>query len=130
MLNRLVGRNSSAPPPEVWLPAIAAAELAPLTFHDLRHTHASLLIAQGEHPKVISERLSHSSIAVTFDVYGHLMPGLDEEVAERLDQAWLQAIGSETRTVRAPGKVVELPEVHGTPPEQGFRGWALLGSNQ
>ena len=50
----------------------------------LRHTHASLLVAQGEHPKVISERLGHSSIAVTFDVYGHLMPGLDEEVAEKL----------------------------------------------
>ena len=63
LVESVIGRNSSAPPPEVWLPIIAAAELSPLTFHDLRHTHASLLIAQGEHPKVISERLGHSSIA-------------------------------------------------------------------
>ena len=50
-----------------------------------------MLISQGEHPKVISERLGHSSITVTFDVYGHLMPGMDESVAERLDEAWQRA---------------------------------------
>lgn len=70
----------------IWAPAVARAGLEPLRFHDLRHTHASLLIAQGEHPKVIAERLGHSSITVTFDVYGHLMPGIDDQVAERLDR--------------------------------------------
>jgi integrase len=69
----------------VWAPAVSAAGLEPMRFHDLRHTHASMLIAQGEHPKVIAERLGHSSITVTLDVYGHLMPGMDERVADRLE---------------------------------------------
>jgi integrase len=49
------------------------------------HTHAAILIAQGEHPKVIQHRLGHSSIKVTLDTYGHLFEGLDEAAAERLD---------------------------------------------
>jgi integrase len=92
----------------VWIPAVAAAGLGPIRFHDLRHTHAAWLIAQGEHAKVISERLGHSSITVTFDVYGHLMPGMDEGVAERLDDAWQRTSGDETRTTRAPSRVTEI----------------------
>jgi integrase len=92
----------------VWLPAVMAAGMAPLRFHGLRHTHAAWLIAQGEHPKVISERLGHSSITVTFDVYGHLMPGMDEEVAERLDLAWQRANRDETRTIRAPSAIADI----------------------
>jgi integrase len=57
----------------------------PVRFHDLRHTHAAILIAQGEHPKVIQHRLGHSSIKVTLDTYGHLFEGLDEAAAERLN---------------------------------------------
>lgn len=56
-----------------------------MRFHDLRHTHAAMLIAQGEHPKVIQNRLGHSSIKVTLDTYGHLFEGLDVAAAERLD---------------------------------------------
>jgi integrase len=92
----------------IWLPAVAAAGLETLRFHDLRHTHASVLIAQGEHPKVISERLGHASIRTTFDVYGHLMPGMDEEVAERLDHAWQAANDAESRTTRAPSGVTSI----------------------
>lgn len=68
-----------------WYPAVAEAGLEPLRFHDLRHTHAALLIAQGEHPKVIQSRLGHTSISTTLDTYGHLMEGLDVGVADRLD---------------------------------------------
>ena len=99
----------------IWLPAIAAAGFEPLRFHDLRHTHAAVLIAQGEHPKVISERLGHSSITVTLDVYGHLMPGMDEAVAERLDLVWQQAHGDQTRTMRAPSEVLKLSQKKRTP---------------
>jgi integrase len=60
-----------------------------MRFHDLRHTHAAMLIAQGEHPKVIQNRLGHSSIKVTLDTYGHLFEGLDEAAAERLDDAFM-----------------------------------------
>ena len=53
--------------------------------HDLRHTHAAWLIADGEHPKAIQTRLGHGSIAVTMDRYGHLMDGLDDQIALHLD---------------------------------------------
>jgi integrase len=46
-----------------------------IRFYDLRHTHASLLIAEGVHPKKIAERLGHSSIKLTMDTYGHLFEG-------------------------------------------------------
>ena len=71
----------------VWPKAIRAAGLEGFTFHGLRHTLAGLLIAQGAHPKVIQERMRHSSIRVTFDVYGHLLPSMDSRVTAALDDA-------------------------------------------
>ena len=71
----------------VWTPAVEAADLSPLRFHDLRHSHVALLIAQGEHPKLIADRLGHASPTVTMTIYAHLFPGLDEEAAERLEKA-------------------------------------------
>ncbi|GEM_PF-1315333 len=69
--------------------AVAAGNLPPekegLRFHDLRHTCAALLIAQGAHAKAIKERLGHESIVITLDRYGHLLPSLDDELAEALD---------------------------------------------
>jgi len=59
--------------------------------HDLRHTAAALLIAEGAHPKAIMERLGHSSIEVTLDRYGHLLPGLDEFLADKLDGTYRAA---------------------------------------
>lgn len=58
------------------------------SYHDLRHTHAAMLIAMQVQPKVISERLGHASIQITMDVYGYLMPGLQEQVADALDAKW------------------------------------------
>lgn len=59
-----------------------------VTFHDLRHTHAAICIALNVQPKVISERLGHASIKITMDLYGYLMPGMQEQVADALDQRW------------------------------------------
>ena len=70
-----------------WLPAVAAAGLEDVRFHDLRHSHVALLIDLGEHPKTIQGRLGHASISTTLDTYGHLFEGLDEAAAERLDAA-------------------------------------------
>ena len=53
--------------------------------HDARHTFASLLIAAGEDPKRIQSYLGHASITVTFDIYGHLLPGSERESAERIE---------------------------------------------
>jgi integrase len=56
-----------------------------LRFHDLRHTAASLLIAAGAHPKAIQERLGHSTIQITMDRYGHLLPSTDAALTDALD---------------------------------------------
>ncbi len=61
------------------------AGLPDVSFHALRHTHASLLFAQGVHGKVVQERLGHSSIAITLDRYSHMVPSLDRDAADRLD---------------------------------------------
>jgi len=54
--------------------------------HDLRHTHASLMLRQGVHPKIVQERLGHSTISVTLDTYSHVTPGLQEQAALRFEQ--------------------------------------------
>lgn len=55
-------------------------------FHDLRHMHATLLLQQGVHPKIVSERLGHSSVAITLDIYSHSVLGLQEAAARRFDE--------------------------------------------
>jgi integrase len=62
-------------------------------FHDLRHTHATQLLRQGIHPKVVSERLGHSTIALTLDTYSHVLPRMDESAAAKLNAALRDAIG-------------------------------------
>jgi integrase len=70
-------------------PAVVAAGLPDgLRFHDLRHTCAAMLIAQGAHPKEIQERLGHSTIRLTFDRYGHLFPSLDDRLRDGLEAAY------------------------------------------
>ncbi|MFC1873530.1 tyrosine-type recombinase/integrase [Chloroflexota bacterium] len=51
--------------------------------HSARHTHATLMLKQGVHPRVVQERLGHASIAITLDAYSHVMPGLQEAAARR-----------------------------------------------
>ena len=54
-------------------------------FHSLRHTHATLLLKQGVHPKIVQERLGHSSISITLDTYSHVSPGMQRKAAEAFD---------------------------------------------
>jgi integrase len=76
----------------LFCPALRHAGLPEqVRFHDLRHTCAALLIAQGAHPKAIQAHLGHSSIQVTMDRYGHLFPDALEHLADRLDAARTQA---------------------------------------
>ncbi len=69
-----------------FYPLLARAGLPKVRFHDLRHTHASLLLAQGVNPKVVQERLGHSQISLTLDTYSHVMPSLQRDAARRLDE--------------------------------------------
>lgn len=63
-----------------------------LRLHDLRHSHATQLLINGVHPKVVSERLGHSSVGITLDTYSHVLPGLQEEAVKKLDGALRLAI--------------------------------------
>ena len=62
------------------------AALPHLTFHGLRHAHATLALSAGVNPKIVSERLGHSSISVTMDIYSHVLPGMQEEAALAVEQ--------------------------------------------
>ena len=68
-------------------PKLVRAEGLPhLTFHGLRHAHATLALSAGVNPKIVSERLGHSSISVTMDIYSHVLPGMQEEAALAVEQ--------------------------------------------
>lgn len=60
---------------------LGADALPPIRLHDLRHTHATLLLKAGVNVKVVSERLGHASVGITWDVYAHAMPGMQREAA-------------------------------------------------
>lgn len=63
--------------------AVEEADVPPIRLHDVRHTHATLLLKAGINPKVVSERLGHSSVAFTLDTYAHVLPGMQPAAAER-----------------------------------------------
>jgi integrase len=86
-----------------WRKAVKAAlpaEKHALRFHDLRHTCASLLIAAGAHPKAIQERLGHSTIQITMDRYGHLLPSIEATLTDALESAYTAS--------QVPANVVQL----------------------
>ena len=78
-----------------------------IRFYDLRYTHASLLIAEGVHPKRISERLGHASIKLTMDL-GHLFDGSDKESADRMQKLFGKLLGDDDAA--SDEKVVVIPD--------------------
>jgi integrase len=75
-----------------WYRNLAKTALPRIRFHDLRHAHATHLLSSGVHPKVASERLGHSKVGITLDLYSHVMPGMQEDAAARVDEALQVAI--------------------------------------
>ncbi len=77
--------NGAALDPEsvsrYWRQAVKKAMLPQIRLHDLRHTHATLALQAGIHPKVVSERLGHATISITLDTYSHAIPAMQEEAA-------------------------------------------------
>jgi len=69
-----------------WAILAARAGVKVIRLHDARHTHASLMLKQGIHPKIVQERLGHASIQMTLDTYSHVTPGLQQAAAERFDE--------------------------------------------
>ena len=79
-------------------PALKAAEIPKVCFHDLRHTYASLMIEQGENIKYIQNQLGHSTPTVTMNVYAHLMKPVNQEAACRLEKAVFETNGDQMET--------------------------------
>lgn len=67
-------------------PLMKAAGLPRIRFHDLRHTAATCLLADGENVKVVSERLGHASIEITLDTYAHVLPTMQAAAVKRIDR--------------------------------------------
>jgi len=71
---------------------VRSLDIPQVTFHGLRHTHATHLFKEGVHPKIAQERLGHSTISTTLDLYSHVMPGMQEDAALRVDKALKAAL--------------------------------------
>jgi integrase len=70
---------------------LVEAKLRRVRFHDLRHSFASLLLSQGESPAYVKDQMGHSSIQITVDIYGHLIPGGNRQAVDKLDDAAVNA---------------------------------------
>jgi integrase len=81
---------------KLWLPDnftaayrrfVRSTEFGAPGFHALRHTHATQLLSQHIHPKIVSERLGHASVAITLDAYSHVIEGMQGDAAAKIDEA-------------------------------------------
>lgn len=68
-----------------FIPILKQLGLEHITFHDLKHTRATLLLSQKINPKIVQERLGHSIITLTLDAYSHLVPDIQKEAVKTLD---------------------------------------------
>jgi integrase len=86
----LIFPNLRGRPLHPWIPAtdfkrlLERADLPCIRFHDLRHTFATLMLQNGEHPKVVQEMLGHATISITLDIYSHVLPNMQSAAVERL----------------------------------------------
>jgi integrase len=67
-------------------PILKQAQLPRIRLYDLRHSHATLLLSENEHPRVVSERLGHSTITLTLDTYSHVLPTMQEATTHKLER--------------------------------------------
>ena len=69
-----------------WIKLVRRVGLKGIRLHDARHSHASLMLKAGTHPKIVQERLGHSSVTITLDTYSHVAPGLQEAAVAQFDK--------------------------------------------
>ena len=69
-----------------FVPLIQAAEVPLIRFHDLRHSHATMLLQAGENINVVSERLGHASVKITLDTYAHVLPTMQKAAADKMEK--------------------------------------------
>jgi len=69
---------------QIFASLVKKVEVPAISLHGLRHTHATPALAAGVHPRVVSDRLGHSTVALTLDVHSHAVPSLEEEAVVRI----------------------------------------------
>lgn len=73
---------------KVYFADVERLKLPHIRFHDLRHTHATILLSMGENPKVVQERLGHANIATTLNTYSHVLPSMQKNTADKLNDVF------------------------------------------
>ncbi len=87
--------NTSNLTPKHFKPALDRAGLPrTIRLYDLRHTCATLLLSAGVNPKVVSERLGHASVALTLDIYSHVLPGMQKAATDKLENLLFRRTGT------------------------------------
>ena len=99
-----------------WGVFLARAGLPHVRFHDLRHAHATLMLLQGVHPKVVSERLGHASVGITLDTYSHVLPAMQAEATQGLRRAVRGQGVKDVASTPVPGSWAWLGPLAGEPP--------------
>ncbi len=90
-----------------FLPVLAKAGIRKVRLHDLRHTFGSLLIQAGASIVYVKEQMGHSSIQVTVDIYGHLIPGANVSYVDRLDEKLTQTQQTSANRTQTPSREIE-----------------------
>lgn len=85
-------------------PILEMAELPNIRLYDLRHTCATLLLAVGENPKIVSERLGHASVTMTLDTYSHVLPDMQEKATAKLEEILFSKEENNSHTIRTQDK--------------------------
>jgi integrase len=98
-----------------FIKLVRRAGLPHVRLHDLRHTHATLMLKAGVHPKVVSERLGHASVSITLDTYSHMLPGLQEAAAERFDKVIDSSFTEEESEADISKMLAKMEELNGGP---------------
>jgi integrase len=101
VLTRLDGRPMDpAETSKAFARVVVKTGLRRVSFHGLRHTHATLLLRSNVHPKIVSERLGHATIGITLDTYSHVVPDMQEAAAKKLDGVLEPSLARENRKER------------------------------
>lgn len=82
-----------------WVRLLGQTSLPRIRFHDLRHAHATHMLASGVHPKIASERLGHSKVGITLDLYSHVLPNMQADAVAQVDDALRAAINKRTKDI-------------------------------
>ena len=114
----------------VWGPAVERASLSPLTFHQLRHTAAALMIDEGGDSLQIKRRMGPEDIRTTLNVYGHLFPDREDDLLEALDRRRNSAIrAKDAGSVLTSGRNEWSDPESDIPADEGIREWTRGDSN-